>query len=162
MHKAITVGATAVRGSWSAGIYIHNTVTRSEAKLSLCLTKHHTMKTYWDSRGITAVLLYPRERASGTDWVGGWVGPRAGVNAVTKRKYPVIIPTGNWTPVVQLVYEGVSKSFRTGRLKRELQMIQLSATRCSCIALLWVSLLNFAAITLYVTSERVFIVVVVV
>jgi len=37
-------------------------------------------------------------------------------------------------------YEGVSKSFRTGRPERELQMVQLSATRCSCIAILWVSL----------------------
>jgi hypothetical protein len=36
------------------------------------------------------------------------------------------------------VYEDVSKRFRTGRLERELQMIQLSATRCSCIAILWV------------------------
>jgi len=35
------------------------------------------------------------------------------------------------------VYEGVSKSFRTGRLEWELQMVQLSATRCSCIAILW-------------------------
>jgi hypothetical protein len=34
------------------------------------------------------------------------------------------------------VYEGVSKSFRTDRLERELQMVQLSATRCSCIAIL--------------------------
>jgi hypothetical protein len=34
------------------------------------------------------------------------------------------------------VYEGVSKSFRTSRLERELQMVQLSATRCSCIAIL--------------------------
>jgi hypothetical protein len=33
-------------------------------------------------------------------------------------------------------YEGESKSFRTGRLKRELQMIQLSATTCSCIVVL--------------------------
>jgi hypothetical protein len=33
-------------------------------------------------------------------------------------------------------YEGVFKSFRTGRLERELQMVQLSATRCSCIAIL--------------------------
>jgi hypothetical protein len=29
------------------------------------------------------------------------------------------------------LYDGVSKSFRTGRLERELQMVQLSATRCS-------------------------------
>jgi hypothetical protein len=33
-------------------------------------------------------------------------------------------------------YEGVSKSFRTGRLERELKMVQLSATRCNCIAIL--------------------------
>jgi hypothetical protein len=59
----------------------------------------------------------------------------------------------------QLLWEGVSKSFRTGRLERELQMIQLSATRCSCIAILWVSIVSFAAITLCVASQWVFIVV---
>jgi len=37
-------------------------------------------------------------------------------------------------------------------------MVQLSATRCSCIAILWVSLVSFAAITLCVASQRVFIV----
>jgi hypothetical protein len=56
-------------------------------------------------------------------------------------------------------YEGVSKSFGTGRLERELQMVQLSATRCSYIAILWASLVSFAAITLCVASQRVFIVV---
>jgi hypothetical protein len=55
--------------------------------------------------------------------------------------------------------EGVSKSFRTGRLERELQMVQLSATRYSCVAILWFSLVSFAAITLCVASQRVFIVV---
>jgi hypothetical protein len=34
------------------------------------------------------------------------------------------------------VTEYVSKSFRTGRLERELQMAQLSATWCTCIAVL--------------------------
>jgi hypothetical protein len=33
-------------------------------------------------------------------------------------------------------YEGVSKSFRTGHLERELHMVQLSVTSCSCIAVL--------------------------
>jgi hypothetical protein len=33
-------------------------------------------------------------------------------------------------------YESVSKSFRTGRLERELQMVKLSATRCRCITIL--------------------------
>jgi hypothetical protein len=36
----------------------------------------------------------------------------------------------------QATYVGVSKSFRTDRLELELQMVQLSATRCSCIAIL--------------------------
>jgi hypothetical protein len=40
-------------------------------------------------------------------------------------------------------------------------MVQLSATRSSCIAILWVCLVSFAAITLCVASQRVFIVVVV-
>jgi hypothetical protein len=35
-----------------------------------------------------------------------------------------------------IIYEGVSKSFQTGHLERELQKVQLSATRHSCIAIL--------------------------
>jgi hypothetical protein len=38
-------------------------------------------------------------------------------------------------------------------------MVQLSATRCSCVAILSISLVSFAAITLFVASQRVFIVV---
>jgi len=34
-------------------------------------------------------------------------------------------------------YKGVPKSFWTGRLEQELQMVQLSATRCNCITILW-------------------------
>jgi hypothetical protein len=41
-------------------------------------------------------------------------------------------------------------------------MVQLSATRCNYIAILRVSVVSFAAITLCVTSQRVFFVVVVV
>jgi hypothetical protein len=36
---------------------------------------------------------------------------------------------------VMRIHEGASKRFRTGRLERELQMVPLSATRCSCIAI---------------------------
>jgi hypothetical protein len=50
------------------------------------------------------------------------------------------------------MYEGVSNSFWTRHLERELQMVQLSATRLSCISILWVSLVNFVAITLHVAS----------
>jgi len=45
-----------------------------------------------------------------------------------------------------MVQEGVSKSFRTGRLERELQTVQLSAIRCTCIGILWVGLVSFAVI----------------
>jgi len=30
----------------------------------------------------------PRQRAPPTHWIGGWVGPRAGLDAVVKRKIP--------------------------------------------------------------------------
>jgi hypothetical protein len=29
----------------------------------------------------------PGERAPGTHWIGGWVGPRAGLDDVEKRKF---------------------------------------------------------------------------
>jgi hypothetical protein len=58
------------------------------------------------------------------------------------------------------IHKGVSKSFWTGHLQQEWQMVQLCATRHSCIAILWVSLVSFAAITLCVASQWAFIVVV--
>jgi hypothetical protein len=60
--------------------------------------------------------------------------------------------------VFWLTYYIISRSFWTGCLEQELQMVQLSATRCSCIVILWVSLVSFAAITLCVTSQWVFVV----
>jgi hypothetical protein len=59
----------------------------------------------------------------------------------------------------KVVYEDVSKSFQTGHLERELQMVQLSDITCSCITILCVSLVSFAAITHHVASQQVFIVV---
>jgi hypothetical protein len=44
-----------------------------------------------------------REVATGTNWIGGWVGLRAGLDAMTKRKYSTITPAGNLTQVVKLV-----------------------------------------------------------
>jgi hypothetical protein len=29
----------------------------------------------------------PREKAPGTHWIGGWVGPRAGLDDLEKRKF---------------------------------------------------------------------------
>jgi hypothetical protein len=56
-------------------------------------------------------------------------------------------------------YEGVSKSFPIDCLEWELQMVQLSATRCSCIIILWLSLVSFATITFRIAFHQVFVVV---
>jgi len=37
---------------------------------------------------LQALAGLPPGRALGTHWIGGWVGPRAGLNAVEKRKIP--------------------------------------------------------------------------
>jgi hypothetical protein len=47
----------------------------------------------------------PRVRAPATHRKGGWVGPRARLDAVARWKNPIIALAGNWTPVVQLVDE---------------------------------------------------------
>jgi hypothetical protein len=64
------------------------------------------MKAYWGSGGIVPLILWPpaldggewsvsricrftpRERSPVTRWIWGWVGPRAVLNAVVKRKFP--------------------------------------------------------------------------
>jgi hypothetical protein len=92
-------------------IHAHKSVNISgmvKVKQSLCffLTKHHSMKAYWGEwrysfRHSLNLALHrrewsasrlgrfiPRERAPGTHWIGGWVGPRAVLDAVMKRKIP--------------------------------------------------------------------------
>jgi hypothetical protein len=32
--------------------------------------------------------LYPHGKSPGTHWIGGWVGPKAGLDAVMKLSYP--------------------------------------------------------------------------
>jgi hypothetical protein len=63
------------------------------------------MKTYWGVEVLLHAFLTealdggewsasrpgrfnPRERAPGTHWRGGWMGPRAGLDAVVKKKIP--------------------------------------------------------------------------
>jgi hypothetical protein len=46
---------------------------------------------------LTSRPLYPR--VFGNHWIGGWVGPRAGLGAVEKRK--IFFPAGNRAPAVQ-------------------------------------------------------------
>jgi hypothetical protein len=54
---------------------------------------------------------------------------------------------------------GCIQKFPDWPLGARLQMVQLSATRCSCIAILRVSLVSFVAITFCVASQRAFVVV---
>jgi hypothetical protein len=37
----------------------------------------------------------PRERAPGTYWIGGWVGPRTGLDAVVKTEIPSLCQDSN-------------------------------------------------------------------
>jgi hypothetical protein len=77
--------------------------------------KHHAMKTYGEVAVkihvfLTLVLdggnwsasspgrFTPGERAAGTHRKGGWVGPRARLDAVANRKDPFSAPAGNRTP----------------------------------------------------------------
>jgi hypothetical protein len=60
------------------------------------------------------------------------------------------------------VFEVVSKNFRTGRLEPQLHIVHLYVTGYGCVAILRVSLVSFVAITLFVASQLVFIVIVVV
>jgi hypothetical protein len=48
--------------------------------------------------------LPPRERAPGTHWIGGWMGPTAVLDTVVKRKIPSPRRESNLrTPIVQPV-----------------------------------------------------------
>jgi len=40
-------------------------------------------------------MALPLVKGSGTHSLGGWVGPRADLDAVAKREIPVISSTGN-------------------------------------------------------------------
>jgi len=57
--------------------------------------------------------------------------------------------------MLHITYEGASKGIRTGRLEIELQIVQLSATKCSCTAILWLSLVSCATIALWRRQQRV-------
>jgi hypothetical protein len=77
------------------------------------------MKTYWGVEVqlhafLTSALdggewlaLFPGRFTSkitrSNHWIGGWVGNRASLDTVAKRKTPITAPAGNWTPVVQYV-----------------------------------------------------------
>jgi hypothetical protein len=95
----------------------------------LFLTEHHAMKAYCETGDIAPRILdlvtnggewsvsnpgrfTPRERTPGTNWIGGWVGSRAGPDAVVNRKIPSNYRDSNpWSSspqpsVIPLSYSG--------------------------------------------------------
>jgi hypothetical protein len=76
---------------------------KAKVKLSLCFNwapRHEGvlgMRRYSSTHSLTSALdgrewsashpgsFTPRERAPGTHWIGGWVDPKAGLDAVMKR-----------------------------------------------------------------------------
>jgi hypothetical protein len=80
--------------------------------LSLCLTKHHA------NGEMEAFLIstLDGESAPGTRWIGGWVDPRAGLDAVPKIKILCLYRESNGgRPARSLVtvLPGLSRLLRT-------------------------------------------------
>jgi hypothetical protein len=53
----------------------------------------------------------PRERDPGTHWIGSWVAPRAGLDAVVKRKVPS--PRRESNPRTTIVHPAAQRSAYT-------------------------------------------------
>jgi len=102
----------------NSGSFSHK--VKYKLKSTLCLTERHAMKTYRGNTGIAPRILilsnrwmwvvsftprplYLRGNSPGTCLIAGQVGSRAYMDALVKRKIPVIAFEGNWTPVVQTV-----------------------------------------------------------
>jgi len=73
------------------------------------------------------ILLYKRDYWPGT--LSRWEKLVSRFPDVRELTFPA-------DSTCQNIYEGISESFRTGCLEQELQMVRLSATRCSCITIL--------------------------
>jgi hypothetical protein len=104
-----------------------------------------------------------KQIAIGVEWGGGGydfvISCCVQITNLLDGSYVTLCLSTTLDLLILRFYYGVFKSFRIGRLEQELQMVKLSATSCSCIAILWVSLVSFAAITLCGGSQGVFIVV---
>jgi len=63
------------------------------------------MKAYWGTGGEWSVSrpgsFTLRERPSFTNWIGGWMGSRAGLDMLVKRKIPSPLQESNpRTPII--------------------------------------------------------------
>jgi len=80
---------------------LSNSIYKGKVVSVFLLTEHYIMKAYWGSRdyscihSLTSALdggewsasrlgrFIPRERPSGTNWIRGWVGPRAVLDCIS-------------------------------------------------------------------------------
>jgi hypothetical protein len=67
----------------------------------------------------------PRERVPGTHWIGGWVGSRASLDAVVKRKIPRLEP-----PVIHPVAQCCATDRGEFRAYHEIDWLRTDG-RCS-------------------------------
>jgi hypothetical protein len=133
-------------------IHIHEHVYKNPLMFSFNHTKvlvHHICLLLSPSLLIIAVQLFASYRRCCTFISQPWTWP---------FKVSVVFLSIIKHRDSSMQYEGVSKSSWTGHLEQELKMVQLFFTRGSCIAILWVSLVSFSAITLCVAFQRAFIV----
>jgi hypothetical protein len=56
----------------------------------------------------TPWLLYPQGKSPDTHWKGGWVGPRASLDAVVKRKIPSL-----WWDLNPLIIQPIAQCYTT-------------------------------------------------
>jgi hypothetical protein len=145
-----------------------------KVKLSLCLTKHHAMKAYWRKGCIVHTFLTsaldggewstsrpgrftPRERAPGTHWIGGWVGPRAVLDAVVERKIPSSLRVSNpRTSIVQPVTQSYTDWAIAGLTQWQIFHIisEVAAQEISISCLRSHSVLGFLAYTVLFKSPH--------
>jgi hypothetical protein len=61
----------------------------------------------------------PSERAPGTHWIGGWVGPRAGLDTIVKEKFQTL--PGPEPLIVQPIAQRYTTELHRlmGKIKRE-------------------------------------------
>jgi hypothetical protein len=91
----------------------------------------------------------PRARVPNAHWIGGWVGPGTGLDALEKRKSPIIAPSRNWRvgrdmevvgPIVRYIssgnLEGLKKTTKTpikiASFRAEIQIWHFPYTKQGC------------------------------
>jgi hypothetical protein len=94
-----------------------------------------------------------REIAPGAHWIGGWVGPRAVIDAVVKRKIPSLRRESNprtpiVQPVAQLAMTELSRLTVTGGVQ-EIALRYMYAICCALWQSWWTSTQGTCAARLY-------------